>query len=796
MDRPLSVIKRREGLPTIASHAVTCVDQQGSVVVPGALTGITVVDFGCFIAGPLLGELLAQNGADVLHVDPPGGPPLAGLPDAYLNRGKRRVTLDLRNDRQRRLARQLALSSDVLIENFRPGVMDRLGLSSEELRAANPALVYCSLPGFAASDPRASIQAWEGVVMSATAGYRRLGEHWDWKARTNVESTDPGRPLFTGLPIASTTAAMLGALRVVTALLQRDRTGQGASIEVPLSEAMLEMVGFHLDFPDFVGHREDLPRPFLGSYKTSDGRFVDSVSYPRFIERFLASAGVWEAWKNAGLSDLATVFADPDLKVVAERRFAELICSRPAADWEAIAARLGIPFAMVRTPDEWLTNDQARKSGAIVEVDDPEFGPISMAGQAFHFSETPVHVAPRTLHGSVSDGRFPDLDRVSVGQPGERPRDDEAPLAGISVLEMSQVVAGPIAGRLLADYGADVIKIANPLPGGNNGFHGSYTNRGKRTAFLNVQDPADRDILQSIAGDVDVLLQNYAFGAIERYGLGFDDELRKVRTDLVYVSLSAFSREGPWQARRGHENQAVAATGLSSRYGGHGGWPIYQPYLVNDVGTGIMGALAAVLGLYRRAKTGHGQHISTSLSHVATMHQGIYLFGGLPTRRATEPTGPDALGWSALQRLYQASDGWLFLAATPDQITALVQVLALPEHVADSRQIEKPQGPLAVAVAARIHQETREHWIHALAARGITAQAVREISEVANDPTWHRRGVLRYHRNGEGKDNVPVLGLGAVPWPVAPRSVLHPGTLGADTSAVRSEYRSDTHVNT
>lgn len=764
-------------------------------MVPGALEGITVIDFGCFIAGPMLGELLAQNGADVLHVDPPGGPRLAGLPDAYLNRGKRRVTLDLRNDQDRRSARQLARSSDVLIENFRPGVMDRLGLSCDELRAVNPGLVYCSLPGFAATDPRASIQAWEGVVMSATAGYRRLGEHWDWKARMNAEPIEPGRPLFTSLPIASTTAAMLGALRVVTALLQRDRSGRGTWIEVPLSEAMLEVVGFHLEFPDFVGPREGLPRPFLGSYKSSDGRFVDSVSYPRFIERFLISAGVWDEWRGAGLSDLPNVFADPHLKVHAEQRFAELIRSRPAADWEAIAANLGIPFAMVRTPGEWLTNEHARKSGAVVDVKDPECGPISMAGHAFHFSDTPVRLAPRSLPGSGGRGRIPDSARESVGQAGECPRDVDAPLAGISVLEMSQVVAGPIAGRLLADYGADVIKVANPLPGGNNGFHGSYTNRGKRTALLDVQDPADLGILRSIAGGVDVLLQNYAFGAIERYGLGFESELRRARTDLVYVSLSAFSREGPWRCRRGHENQAVAATGLSSRYGGPGGWPIYQPYLVSDVCTGIMGALAAVLGLYHRGKTGRGQHISTSLAQIATIHQAIYLFGGSDGKRIAEPAGIGALGWSALHRLYEASDGWLFLAATPDRIPALMHALDLSDLAVDPDQFDEPQGALAVTVASRLREKTREHWVEALARTGITVQRSREISEVANDPTWHRRGVLRYHRNGEGKDNVPVLGFGTAPWPVSQHSVRRLGPLGADTSNVRSEHRFDTHVN-
>ncbi len=761
----------------------------------GALEGITVVDFGCFIAGPLLGERLAQNGANVVRVDPPGGPKLSGLPDAYLNRGKRRLTLDLRKGEDLRVAQDLARAADVVVENFRPGVMQQMGLGSEQILATNPGLVYCSLPGFAADDPRASMPGWEGIVMSATAGYRRLDEHWDWKARANVDTGDPGRPLFTSLPIASTTAAMLGAVRVVAALLQRNRTGRGAWIEVPLAEAMLEVVGFHLEFPDFVGPRVDLPRPFLGSYRCADDRFVDQVSYPRFVERFLKAAGVWDSWREAGLSDMSAVFTDPELRRLGEQRFTQLIRDRPAAHWESLASELGIPFALVRTPTEWLANDHARQSGAVIDLDDPEFGPLSMAGIAMHFSETPAHISARLLPSAKPGGTAGEILARSRTNDVGSASEDGGPLNGISVLELSQVVAGPITGRLLADCGANVLKVANPHPGGNNGFHGSYTNRGKRTALLDVQDPADLGHLRGALDDADVFLQNYAFGAIARYGLGFE-QLKDTRPDLVYVSLSAFSEHGPWRHRRGHENQAVAATGLSSRYGGPGAWPIYQPYLISDVGTGIMGALATVLGLYRRSQSGRGQHISTSLSHIASMHQAIYLFGGETASQSTEPTGPGAVGWSARERLYQAADGWLFLSASADDTDQLFKVFGIVDTFDETVESDGPHGPVANAVAAAIRMHTREHWIDRLGANGIAAQAVREISDVAHDPTWHRRGILRYHLNGEARDCVPVLGMGSAPWPASKGSAQHPGTLGTHTSAVRAQYPSDTRPTT
>ncbi|MDV6212705.1 CoA transferase [Rhodococcus erythropolis] len=757
---------------------------------PGVLDGLRIIDFGQYIAGPLLAELLAQNGAEVVHVDPPGGPALVGLPDSWLNRGKKRITLDLQRKDDLQTASDLIRSADVVIENFRPGVMDRFGLDARRCRAIDPRLIYCSLPGFAHDDPRAPLAAWEGVVLSATAGYRRLREHWDWKARTNIKMDDAGRPLFTAIPMASTAAAMLGAFEVVTALLQREKTGVGARLEIPLSEAMLQIVGFHLEMPDFVGPRLDMPKPCLGSFRCADGRFIDHVSYPRFLEKLLTAAGVWDEWVAAGLGDILTVFGDPDLGARAERAFAELIATRTADEWESLAIELGIPFAAVRTPEEWLSHDHAHRSGAVVTVDDPEWGPVTMAGAALHASLNGTAITGRSTLDADRAEILEDLARCPASAPntasGNARRTDDSPLSGVSVVEFSQVVAGPIAGRILADYGADVIKVSNPSPHGNNGFHGSYTNRGKRTVSFDLEDPDDNRILRAAVTDADVVIQNYALGAIERYGFGFD-ELRETNPNLVYLSMDAFTRFGPWRARRGHENQAVAATGLSFRYGGAGGWPIYQPYLISDVGTGIMGAFGVVLGLLHRRKGGAGQHISTSLSSIATLNQALYLFDGPECHSAAEPTGSDALGWSALQRLYRASDGWFFLGARRDRLEELADALGTSSADTDL----STHGATAAELEYHFRMGTRERWQALLAERGISVQPVREINDVAHDATWHDRGVLRYGVNGEGLDRSPILGFLPRPWPISPRSSADPGPLGIDTAAMRTELSSD-----
>ena len=138
---------------------------------PGALDGIRVIDFGQYVAGPLAGMLLADQGADVIRVDPPGGPRWQTPANATWNRGKRSAVLDLKHSEDLATAQALIQGADVVVENFRPGVMDRLGLGAQAMTEANPRLVYCSLPGFASDDPRSNVRAFEGVIGAAAATY-------------------------------------------------------------------------------------------------------------------------------------------------------------------------------------------------------------------------------------------------------------------------------------------------------------------------------------------------------------------------------------------------------------------------------------------------------------------------------------------------------------------------------------------------------------------------------------------------------------------------------------------------
>src|ERR671923_2392339 len=194
-------MKRREGMSSV-------------------LDGVRVIDFGQYIAGPLTAMLLADQGAEVIRVDPPGGPMWNTPANATWNRGKRSITLNLKQSADLAVATRLIESADVVIENFRPGVMQRLGLGPQAALRMNPRLIYFSLPGFASDDPRAQVRAFEGVIGAATATYRSPTDGDD-------------RPVYTAIPISSNYAALQAAVSIIMALLAHERDGSGQRIEVP-----------------------------------------------------------------------------------------------------------------------------------------------------------------------------------------------------------------------------------------------------------------------------------------------------------------------------------------------------------------------------------------------------------------------------------------------------------------------------------------------------------------------------------------------------------------------------------
>ncbi|MBV9322510.1 MAG: CoA transferase [Chloroflexi bacterium] len=711
-----------------------------------ALSGIRIIDFGQYIAGPLAAVMLADNGAEVIHVDPPGGPRWRHPADAFYNRGKQRICLNLKDAADRSTATRLIESADAVIENFRPGVMERLGLSAAELCARLPRLIYCSIPGFASDDPRRGVPAWEGVVGAATDTYARVGQ-----ITTPADGDDAARPVYTALPLASNFAAFHAATAIVMALIARERDGVGQRIEVPMFDAMFELIGANGISVD--GDYRMARSRGTSTYVCADGRRIlfNSTSTPRFKRWFAAAAG----------TDTPTP---------------ELFLTRTAEQWEKGINTAGGPTAMVRTASEWLANEHARTRGTIARLDDPELGPTWMPGVLIHLSDSPGVIQPRhlpdadraavtaqlaTLEGSAKAFRkTQEIDEHT--SPSTVPVMSNGPLAGIRVLDLTQVVAGPCTGRILVEYGADVIKINDPHPESltaavslsgrptdpGNQQH-EHLNRGKQTLLLDLHAPEAREVMDRLLERTDVLMQNFAFGQAQRYGISYE-QLRQRRPEIVYFSLSAYGYGGPMQAYRGFEGNAQAAVGLMDRFGGDGP-PLGQPYLLDDYGTGIRGAFAIGLGVYHRLKTGRGQHVNISLVETATTHSAAFLIE-YEGATHTEPRGIQARGTGPLQRLYRASDAWLFVGS--DSTDRLRNVAELSDLA------DVDPAALESALESRFATHTTADWTPRLLAAGIGAHRVERVEELMQD-AWVRAHGLSLVQSIEGLGDMTMPGVAA-----------------------------------
>lgn len=738
------------------------------------LSGLRVVDFGQWLAAPLVAAWLADAGADVVRVDPPGGPRWDHPANAMLQRGKKSIVLDLASDSDLHIARRLVAHADIVLESFRPGVMDRRGLGAHEMTELHPRLIYCSVPGFAAEDPRCEYSAWEGVVEAAAGLYLFPGS-----APMNYRGDRSGEPTFSALPLASSYAAFIAGHSIGAALIARERSGLGQRVEVPLFDAAFELIGAGVmktdrPRPTTTAPKVTLESPQLGHYRCADGQWLELCLFQDkhllwFAERFLP-----QEYIDDGMGDAERMLTDPALQKRARQRYAQLFATRPAREWEvAINEESGASAALCQTAEQWLTVDRhARDSGAVIDVDDPQYGQTAQAGFPIGMSKTPWRVSgPRRALDTDRDVILRDLDRLDANAPSE-PTSPTTPLLSalenFRVLDMSQVLAGPTVGRILAEYGAEVVKV-NSLVDRQLAMH-LYTNSGKNSIMVDLKTDEGMEVFRRLSADCDVVVQNFTRGVADRMGIG-EEAVREYNPDVVYVSISAYGHQGYRGGWRGREQLGQGPTGIQLRVGGDGE-PVMSPYPMNDYGSGNLGAFGALLALYHRLRGGGGQHVETSLTHSATFLQVPFMVA-FPGREWDEPSGPDAKGWGPFDRLYSGSDEWFYLCA-PQGLAEIPELAGLGE----------------TQLVERFASAPARHWVERLASVGIGAHVLVYQADLMDDPTALARGLV-IERDHPGQGRVRMAGPSARLSRTPVRATRPAGRPGADTATVLTEIGFD-----
>jgi crotonobetainyl-CoA:carnitine CoA-transferase CaiB-like acyl-CoA transferase len=759
------------------------------------LAGVRVLDL-TDERGLLAGRILADLGADVVQVEPPSGnaarrrlprPPSSGADTSYVweayAANKRGITADLESPEGQRVLRELAAAADVLIENDGPAVQQPRGLDAEDVLRINPRLVYVSITAFGRTGPKAGYAA-SDLTLWAAGG--PLDEHRDGDRP----------PLRISIPQAWLHAAADAAAGAQLALFARHTSGRGQLVDVSV-QASLGAATLARVLAYAVG---DHPRDPAGSHtltaarvdQTGSGTATDPAS-----KKWTCSDGLVEF--HIGVGPATGGFTTNFLRWMAAEgtplgRFADLdfrtlphaIEAGTFTDADTIELRRLISeFLALRTKDEILaaavtyklmcvpifsTTDvreskQLADRAFFVEVGDGDRrrtvpGPFArITGAA-----GPTVRRPAPLLGEHTDEVAAGWRKQPTQPTGPRAAQPaQPPLAGLKVLDLSWVVAGPVVGRALADFGATVVRVessrrvetarlAQPFVGGkpspeSSALYGTW-NAGKLGVTLDLQSGAGQAVARDLAAWADVVIESFSPGLIARWGLDYAT-LAAEHPDLIMLSTSINGQTGPLAKLAGFGNIGAALSGFQAIVG----WPdrcMFGPFGPYTDYIGPRFALCALLGaLEHRRKTGAGCYID-----VAQVEAGVWFQAPEIADNADSGTVLERLGNAdrefAPHGVYPTASPGRYVAVavtTDEQWQDLARTIGR-EDLRIASDLRNVQGrrvrsvDLDAVLAGWTSTRTAEQVEQALQAAGVPAHVSASSQDFCTDPQLRHRGHL------------------------------------------------------
>ncbi len=596
---------------------------------PDALAGMRVLDFTQAWAGPTGTRLLGDFGADVIKVESETRPDLGRLVGPYPGgeldidasgyfvewcRNKRSIRLNLREDDDVAMARRIAATCDAVIENFAPGVMERLGLDYETLRADNPGLVMLSLSGFGASGPLRRAPAF-GQQIEALSGLMSVTGYVD------------GAPLKPGVSYPDPLSGIMGAAAVLAALREQRRTGRGRWLDLAMLETTAAQLSEPLvsaqvsgDMPDARGNWSPLYAPH-GVYRCQgEDRWIAIEC--RDQEEWGGLLAVLGRPSTLATAEFDTLAGRIERSEQLDAALGQLVAEREAESLAAELQQHGVPAARVATVADTFHDEHLRARAFWMPVTHAKLGAMDTAGPMAVLSKTParIRVQPPLL-GAHSDEIVSELDAIEAASAGPVSASEAGgpyrPLEGIRVVELASNVAGPYAGKLLAELGADVVKVergeGDPLRTGAGGNAFLSLNVGKRGARLELDDDAGRGRLASLVERADVVIEDLPPGQLVEL-LG---DLEAEHPALILVSISPFGQTGPRANWRGGDLVCWASGGMAHVTGEPDREPLRAGSDQCAHLAGLQAVAGALIALHHRDATGDGQQVDISLEEAA-----------------------------------------------------------------------------------------------------------------------------------------------------------------------------------
>jgi crotonobetainyl-CoA:carnitine CoA-transferase CaiB-like acyl-CoA transferase len=742
-----------------------------------ALEDLRVVELGAAISAPFCARLFADLGAEVIKVEGPRGdcsrgfgPFPGGDPDPeqsgmfhYLNAGKRGAVADLDDPEQREFFHALLAGADVLVENAEPDEYRRWGLDPASLLERHPHLVAVSLSPYGRTGPWAG---WPGTDLTAQ-GASSLPLALGMPER---------QPLRIPFEQADYQAALHAFAAALCALHERRSSGRGQVVDISTAQVMGYCVGgMHLVGAKSGakwGQRSTSMKGSLyptGFFACKDGFVCIASQTPKQWEAFLALMDN-PKWAKEGQASNAVYLGLVDSKP-ADKHFRSWLMHYTRAELLEMGVAENIVMGVAQTVDEVLESQQfafrelwaeLRLGGERVRVPKP----------GYLMTRTPAELGERGP-GLDADGEGLRAQRPAPIRLAEGERRARS-LEGIRVLDFGWNWAGPMAGQLLADMGAEVIRIETSKRQDlmrfldYTSFFFCHNNRSKMSATFNVAKAEGSRLVQRLAGKADIVIDNFAAGVMAKNGLSYQ-ELRKENPSIIAVSMSMAGQEGPLRGMRGFASIATGYSGLELMVG----YPEVDtstgllPFGLGDTTMAIQAVAGALAALHHRERTGQGQFVDVSQidSSAATMGEPILDFqlsGKIAGPQGNQHTQFFPHGIFAAA----GEERWLALAVRdePDW-RALCQVIGRDDWAADAsfEGVEKRRAreeEIQSAIAAWCGGRERDAAAEALAQAGVPASPVLDLAERNDHAHFEARGLMLEH-DFEGFDPCRVY---ATPW--------------------------------
>ena len=731
-------------------------------MVTAALDGIRILELGEGKAIAYAGKLLRDLGAEVIKLEVPSGDALREYgpfpfdkPDPehsglfiFLNGGKRGSCLDLADAADRRTFDALLEGADVLLHSLRPSEAQRLGLAPTVLLERLPRLVVAAVTPFGSTGPYAE---WRGYAIQAQAGSgvaNRVGE--------------PSRePLTSPLDAAEVQhGAVHTAAAVLLALLQRRRTGRGQFVDVGVMEAVTFAVtgnGLGPFLYNNTAPRQRSGRRFSsvwGLVATADGEFDVITLLDRQWQHFFDAIGNPE-WSReprfqsvqggmlAGLSPED----QQDLLAHLEETFRRYTT---AEMWQ-LTRDARVSFHPVHTVPQVVESDHACERGFLVEAPGPH-PPLRVPGSPFRLSASPCLPPgpPPSLSGPAATG----WESPPAALPERRDAPGIPPLEGVRVLDLSQVWAGPLLGRYLADYGADVILVETAsrprgalatttdpdLPLSWEGLH-----RNRRSVHINLQTPQGVDLLRGLLATADVMIDNFAARVMPSLGLNYED-LHADYPRLVIAALSAAGRSGPWSELLSYGPSLTALFGTKSLYGYPEDRALMEDASDLDPIAGTYGMVAIAAALHHRDRTGQGQVIELAQGEAGFCGVAEAVVEHVWNGREMGPQG-NLHRVLTPHGIYPCAgdDRWIAIACGSDEEwAALARTAGHPEwtgrtEFATAAARRDHRAEIDAAIANWTRSAEPEALTSLLQEAGVAAMPVLDQMRIIADPQWQHR---------------------------------------------------------